>query len=176
MVGPCDVPLPRYAAAPPRLSLEFGVGGWGLLPTPNFKLQTRAWPISRVLSSADALGRSFLSEHDRPCPLAAYPQCLCRGGHLSLPIWPCSDWGLPCHDCCQSRGGLLPHLFTLTRDRSLHHVGGVFSVALSVAAAHEALLRPGVTWQSAHGARTFLGGRWQAPPTRPSGHAHRFAA
>ena len=73
-----------------------------------------AWPISRVLSSACALGRSFLSEHDRSCPLAAYPQCLDRGGRLSLLIWPCSDWGLPCHDCCQSRGGLLPHLFTLT--------------------------------------------------------------
>ena len=36
-------------------------------------------------------------------------------GRASPPIWPCSDWGLPCHDCCQSRGGLLPHRFTLTR-------------------------------------------------------------
>src|SRR3954463_2274189 len=34
-------------------------------------------------------------------------------GHPSLPIWPCSHWGLPCHDCCQPRGGLLPHRFTL---------------------------------------------------------------
>src|SRR5215218_3750844 len=34
-------------------------------------------------------------------------------GHPSLPIWPCSRWGLPSHDCCQSRGGLLPHRFTL---------------------------------------------------------------
>jgi hypothetical protein len=35
-------------------------------------------------------------------------------GHTSPPIWPCSDWGLPCHRCYQRRGGLLPHLFTLT--------------------------------------------------------------
>ena len=34
-------------------------------------------------------------------------------GHPSLPIWPCSHWGLPSHDCYQSRGGLLLHRFTL---------------------------------------------------------------
>src|SRR4029079_3608804 len=92
-------------------------------------------------------------EKELASPQAAYPQCLDRGGRLSLPIWPCSDWGLPCHDCCQARGGLLPHLFTLARDGSLHHVGGVFSVALSVVETASRLPRPGVTWQSAHGAR-----------------------
>src|SRR3989449_8746699 len=61
-------------------------------------------------------------------------------GRVSLLIWPCSDWGLPCHACYQARGGLLPHRFTLT----LWIKGGLFSVALSVA-----LRRPGVTWQSA---------------------------
>src|SRR6267378_5143873 len=35
-------------------------------------------------------------------------------GRVSLLIWPCSDWGLPCHACYQARGGLLPHRFTLT--------------------------------------------------------------
>ena len=30
------------------------------------------------------------------------------------PIWHCSRWGLPCHPCCQGRGGLLPHRFILT--------------------------------------------------------------
>ena len=35
-------------------------------------------------------------------------------GRVSLLIWPCSDRGLPCRACCQTRGGLLPHLFTLT--------------------------------------------------------------
>ncbi len=29
-------------------------------------------------------------------------------------IWSCSEWGLPCHNCCQLRGALLPHPFTLT--------------------------------------------------------------
>src|SRR6266545_88100 len=35
-------------------------------------------------------------------------------GRVSLLTWPCSDWGLPCRACCQTRGGLLPHRFTLT--------------------------------------------------------------
>ena len=35
-------------------------------------------------------------------------------GHTSPLIWPCSDWGLPCHRRCRRRGGLLPHRFTLT--------------------------------------------------------------
>jgi hypothetical protein len=35
-------------------------------------------------------------------------------GRTSPPIWPCSDWGLPCRRCYQRRGGLLPHRFTLT--------------------------------------------------------------
>src|SRR5881392_486872 len=35
-------------------------------------------------------------------------------GRVSLLTWPCSDRGLPCRACCQARGGLLPHLFTLT--------------------------------------------------------------
>src|SRR5713101_4483676 len=34
-------------------------------------------------------------------------------GRVSLPIWPCSDWGLPCHGRYRPRGGLLPHRFTL---------------------------------------------------------------
>src|SRR3979411_3098417 len=35
-------------------------------------------------------------------------------GRVSLLIWPCSDRGLPCRACCQARGGLLHHRFTLT--------------------------------------------------------------
>jgi len=31
-----------------------------------------------------------------------------------IPIRSCSRWGLPCRPCCQARGGLLPHPFTLT--------------------------------------------------------------
>jgi hypothetical protein len=67
-------------------------------------------------------------------------------GHTSPLIWPCSDWGLPCHHCYQWRGGLLPHHFTLTHLA----VGGLFSVALSVA-----FRRPGVTWQSTRWSSDF---------------------
>jgi len=35
-------------------------------------------------------------------------------GHTSPPIWPCSDWGLPCPLAYARGGGLLPHRFTLT--------------------------------------------------------------
>jgi hypothetical protein len=49
-------------------------------------------------------------------PAAPLPPCGVRigVGHTSPPIWPCSDWGLPCRRCYQRRGGLLPHRFTLT--------------------------------------------------------------
>src|SRR5579863_2228039 len=33
---------------------------------------------------------------------------------ISLPIWSCSVWGLPCPVHCCPGGALLPHLFTLT--------------------------------------------------------------
>lgn len=46
----------------------------------------------------------------------------------AVPIRPCSRWGLPCRSRCRSRGGLLPHRFTLTRARA----GGLISVALSL--------------------------------------------
>ena len=82
-------------------------------------------------------------------------------GRLSLLIWACWRWGLPCHDRHRPRGALLPHHFTLTggnvensgtecgrcnqasaiqrikrsrriRSRRRFHLGGVFSVALSL--------------------------------------------
>jgi len=43
-----------------------------------------------------------------------YAIAACRGAAISLPIWSCSVWGLPCRVCYQARGALLPHLFTLT--------------------------------------------------------------
>ena len=67
-------------------------------------------------------------------------------GRLSPPIWPCTTRGFPCLACCQTSGGLLPHLFTLTTKAPLFDDeqvslppvteaffrGGLFSVALSV--------------------------------------------
>ena len=69
--------------------------------------------------------------------------------HRVVPIRSCSRWGLPCRRCCQRRGGLLPHRFTLTPPalRPAAHArpcghwqprgpnrrrGGLFSVALSL--------------------------------------------
>ena len=43
------------------------------------------------------------------------PEQACRPcGQRVIPIRSCSRWGLPCRPCCQVRGALLPHLFTLT--------------------------------------------------------------
>ena len=60
-------------------------------------------------------------------------------GHASSPIWPCSEWGLPCDLCYQRPGALLPHPFTLAC-APFGAIGGLLSAALSVA-----LRRPGVT-------------------------------
>src|SRR3954469_24970345 len=84
-------------------------------------------------------GRSFLYEHGHPCPPAAYPRCLDRGGRLSPHIWPCSSRGLPCRSRYRERGGLLPHRFTLTTCEN----GGLFSVVLSVTTSSRCP-RPGV--------------------------------
>ncbi len=43
-----------------------------------------------------------------------------RGGPCVVPIWSCSWWGLPCHLCCQRRGALLPHPFTLTSEEAVY--------------------------------------------------------
>jgi len=56
-------------------------------------------------------------------------------------------------DCCQPRGALLPHHFTLTGPES----GGMLSVALSVGSRP-----PGVTWRPALWSPDF-------PPSAPSG-------
>ena len=58
---------------------------------------------------------------------------------ISLPIWSCSVWGLPCHPAYAGCGALLPHLFTLTcaactapSCEDADSAGGIFSVALAV--------------------------------------------
>ena len=43
---------------------------------------------------------------------------------VAVPIRSCSRCGLPCRFRCRTRGALLPHLFTLTRLRSLRCYGG----------------------------------------------------
>ncbi len=102
--------------------------------------------------------------------------CAVGVGHTTPPIWPCSDWGLPCRRCYQWRGGLLPHRFTLTSpalashahcSRTLRARGGLFSVALSVA-----FRRPGVTWQSTRWSSDFPRDALRHPrPSRPTRRA-----
>ena len=61
-----------------------------------------------------------------------------RSAPREAPIRHCSRRGLPCRSGCPSRGGLLPHRFTVTPCRMAR--GRLFSVALSLG-----LPRPGVT-------------------------------
>ena len=63
---------------------------------------------SLVRADGHLSGMTVASHLVRPTRSSSDP------GRVSLLIWPCSDRGLPCHACCQARGGLLPHRFTLT--------------------------------------------------------------
>ena len=47
-------------------------------------------------------------------PRATYPSDSAKTRYNATPIRSCSRWGLPCQNCCQFRGALLPHPFTLT--------------------------------------------------------------
>ena len=93
---------------------------------------------------------SFLWVHRLRRPQAAYPG-LRWSGPLLVPVWPCSEWGLPCHSCYQERGALLPHRFTLacaTRGRP----SAVYSL-LHFPSPRDARALPGTL---PCGARTFL--------------------
>jgi len=69
----------------------------------------------------------------------------------ATPIWSCSRWGLPCRLCCQRRGALLPHPFTLTLVAVSGFEGGLLSVALSLGSPppevirHRASKEPGLS-------------------------------
>jgi hypothetical protein len=82
------------------------------------------------------------------------------------PIWPCSVRGFACRLCCQRRGALLPHLFTIAAG-SRPPVSCVFSVPLV-----RRVAPPGC--YPAHcpdGVRTFLSRRRFPVPTTPCGTA-----
>jgi hypothetical protein len=96
-------------------------------------------PVSRVLSPPEGDGWPFLWDVRHRTPRATDP----GGGaetplpvtRRAAPIWSCSRWGLPCRFRCRSRGGLLPHRFTLARRACRSRAGlpgGLFSVALSL--------------------------------------------
>ncbi len=61
---------------------------------------------------------SALRYRERSCNRPGQPRETPRANMwLAAPIWSCSRWGLPCRCCCQPRGALLPHRFTLTAKR-----------------------------------------------------------
>ena len=113
----------------------WGAGGSADGSTSGSKYARR--PVSRVLSAPFGLllfrgppgdtGRPFLWDAPRSAPHATNP-----GDEAGMPLRPwdkvgprptppaapirsCSRWGLPCRSCCQERGALLPHRFTLAR-------------------------------------------------------------
>src|SRR5271165_5529217 len=84
-------------------------------------------PVSRILSCAviplgGALPLALISDlpggfEKSLSPLDAPGRCATPSWLLSgvsLPIWSCSVWGLPCLLAYARSGALLPHLFTLT--------------------------------------------------------------
>ena len=113
----------------------------------------RARGISRVLSPAET-GRDHFSGTDIAAGLKQPTRDSDGAGHASSPIWPCSEWGLPCDPCHQRPGALLPHPFTLACAPG-GAIGGLLSAALSVA-----LRRPGVTRHPALRSSDF-------PPAHP---------
>ncbi len=96
-----------------------------------------------------------------PCPPAA------SGMGRAVPIRRCSRWGLPCRSCCQSRGGLLPHRFTLAPASG----GGLFSVALSLGLPPPGVTRHRCFWESGLSSTPQLSAGaelWAAAVIRPS--------
>ena len=93
-----------------------------------------------------ARGGSFLCERRLRRRQAAYPGFR-RSGPLLTPVWPCSRWGLPCRSRYRSRGALLPHRFTLAcaPERA---IGGLLSVALSIASRRPGITRHPALWSS----------------------------
>ncbi len=101
------------------------------LKPPPLPQESTSRPVSRVLYGGLAPAwRPFLWDAGCPAPLAVNPDDAPKTGVVSraVPIRLCSRWGLPCRFRYRSRGGLLPHRFTLARAST----GGLISVALSL--------------------------------------------
>src|SRR4029079_1686701 len=117
-------------------------------------------PVSRILSAVARLAAAS-GETIIPLALASLPGSSNLPGGFGravlerLPIWSCSVRGFACHLCCQRRGALLPHLFTIACRPPRTDVSCVFSVPLSVR-----LPCPGVTRRTALWSSDY-------PPLRP---------
>ena len=120
--------------------------------------------------SVDKPGSVVDNHSSRPCVTAGLKQhTRVRTEPIhSTPIWPCSEWGLPCPAALSPQAvGSYPTISTLPR--TLRPFGGMFSVALAVG-----LRRPGVTWHSALWSPDFPRRLrdavvWPTPP-RPLSH------
>lgn len=115
-------------------------------------------------------GWSFLSTYCRQHVPAAYPrldacktQAPCRDGPSLAAYLALLRPGFASHARCRTRGGLLPHPFTLTAitqtpsklpAQGLHHNGGLLSVALSVTRKRSETLE---TFPNATGAQALPG-------------------
>ncbi len=94
-----------------------------------------------------------------------------EGCPSTAPIRFCSRWGLPCRFRCRSRGGLLPHPFTLTPKNR----GGLLSVALSLGSPPPAVSRHRVSMEPGLSSpATFRFSRVR-PPGRLAGRIKAFA-
>src|SRR5690606_30681243 len=121
--------------------------------------QNVSWPISRVLygprrERRERGGHSSWTHVamrlTQPTRTAGRKQPS-RVSPRTVPIRFCSRWGLPCRSCCQSRGGLLPHPFTLTTKAGFlaeaGSRGGLLSVALSLGSPPPAINRHRVSME-----------------------------
>ena len=107
-----------------------------------FRLLTNRFKSDSFQHFPMGIGKKYQSAY-KPgfVPMGSYPQCMAI--HLEFafpqtsrnqpgrrtenspallrvratPIRSCSGWGLPCQTCCQVRGALLPHRFTLTASK-----------------------------------------------------------
>jgi hypothetical protein len=121
-----------------------------------------------------ATWRPFILDACRHAPHATYPdggpETAPRVAPLAVPIRSCSRCGLPCRSCCQARGGLLPHPFTLAAPSPEGH-GGWFAFCGTFPGVAPAGCYPAPCF---HGARTFLTRSLSAvagAAARPAGRA-----
>ena len=90
---------------------------------PNFLKRCPREPVSRVLCPTSRVATISLGRR-LPAVSCGLPASLeassprrthAYGGSARSHTWPCSRWGLPGRSCHHAAGGLLHHLFTLTR-------------------------------------------------------------
>jgi len=122
----------------------------------------RGWPISRILSGVAPWTAIHLrGALPRPSSCQPGPLGQSHPGDTprEVPIWHCSRWGLPYQPCCQGRGGLLPHRFSLTSQARRFILCGAFP-RVTPAGRYPAPFLCGV--------RTFLSGSFSLVENEPN--------